>query len=67
MIVPFPISGRKIKGLPPPTVSDRTGPFWQPRHPLAPKDRGNSQLAVAEDRSTDTPGPMVDETETFFR
>ena len=34
-----------------------------PRGPTTVSD----QLAVAEDRSTDTPGPMVDESETFFR
>ena len=25
------------------------------------------QLAVAEDRSSETPGPMVEDSETFFR
>jgi len=35
-IVSIPISGRKIKGRCPPTVSDRTGPFGGPAI-LSPK------------------------------
>lgn len=40
-----------------------------PRHPQGPErigTRRNSQLAVAEATSTDTPGPMVELIETFF-
>ena len=37
-----------------------------------PKDRplsglGRNQFDAAEDRSTETPGPIVEESETFFR
>lgn len=55
-------------GYPHPPSRTGLGGFRRPVIPWPPEgDRRNSQLAVAEDRSTDTPGPMVEETETFFR
>lgn len=46
----------------PPSRTGRGG--WRPAIP-GPK-AGNSQLAVADATSTDTPGPMVELIETFF-
>ncbi len=55
---------QEIKGRTPPTVSDRTGRF----RPAIPSLAGQeSQLAVAEVRSTLTPGPMVEDSDTFLR
>jgi hypothetical protein len=42
-----------------PGVSARVGPF--------PRGSGFRYAWVAEAMSTDTPGPMVEDTETFFR
>ena len=62
-------------GFPPPSVSDRTGPFPAPSS-LWPEGRRNFasgarappiQFPEAEDRSSDTPGPMVEDSDTFFR
>ena len=65
---------QEIKGRTPPTVSDRTGRFRPAIPALRPEissggklPPGQSQFAVAEARSTLTPGPMVEDSETFFR
>ena len=72
--VSFP-SQAGIKARWPPTVSDRTGRF-RPAS-LAPKGQVfwsdacpartlRAYCPVAEARSTVTPGPIVDDSETFF-
>lgn len=38
-----------------------------PKDGLSLRETARSYLAAAEDSSTETPGPMVDESETFLR
>lgn len=46
----------------------KTGrPWGTARSTHATRRPRGDQLAVAEDRSTETPGPIVDDSDTFFR
>jgi hypothetical protein len=62
-------------GFPPPSVSDRTKPFPAPSStgPEGPENfvrrvqPAVPQFPEADARSSETPGPIVEESDTFFR